>query len=69
MTVSDIAVKNWINCPHVSLNVRKRNFEHMRPAKIQIRLRECTVWDPKVAMFLHVDNKDADQTARMRRVI
>ena len=44
MTVSDIAVKNWINCPHVSLNVRKRTFEHMRPAKIQIRLRIRAVW-------------------------
>ena len=45
----------------------KRIFGHVRPPKIQIRLRECAVWSessvgafriPKDAQFPHVDNKD-----------
>ena len=50
----------------------------MRPAKIQIRLRECAVWSEsslgafwiaKDAKFLRADNEDSDQIARMRRLI
>ena len=65
--------------------VGKDNFElrrqegHMRPAKIQISLRIRTGW-PESSLgafswiaeeikFLHADNEDSDQTARMRRLI
>ena len=56
---------------HLSINARKRNFGHVRPAKIQISL--CiravlsedsldTFWMAKNAKFLHADNRDYDQT-------
>ena len=56
---------------NLSRNVRKRTYEHVRSAKIQIRLRIRAVWSEfslgacwiaKDVMFLHVDNK-------MRRLI
>ena len=59
-------------------NVRKRIFGHVRPAKIHISLRMCAFcsesslsefWIAKDAKSLHADNKDSDQTARMRRLI
>ena len=63
---------------YMSRNDRKRTFGKVRPAKIQIRLRICAVWSEsslcafwiaKDAKFLHADNEDSDQTARMRRLI
>ena len=57
-------------------NIRKCTFGHVRPAKIQISLHiragwsESSLdalWVSKGAMFLHADNEDSDQTARMRR--
>ena len=57
-------------------NVKKRTFEHVCPAKIQVGLRICAVWSKpllgaclvtKDAKFLHADNEDSDPTARMRR--
>ena len=63
---------------YISLSVRKRTFGHVRPAKVQISLRICTVWSEssldafwiaKDAKFLHADNSDSDQTARMRSLI
>ena len=62
----------------MSHNIRKGTFEHVRPVKIQIRLRIRAVgsesslgafWIGKDAKFLHADNEDSDQTARMRRLI
>ena len=59
-------------------NARKFTIGHMSPAKIQISLRIRAVlsdsplgafWTVKDAVFLHVDNEDSDQTARMRRLI
>ena len=59
-------------------NYRKRTFRHVRPAKTQICLRIRAVWSEfslgtfriaKDAKFLHVDNEDSDQTARMRWLI
>ena len=59
-------------------NVRKRTFEHVRPAKNQIRLRIRAVWSEsslvafriaKDAKFLHADSEDSDQTVRMRSLI
>ena len=56
----------------------KRTFGHLRPAKIQIRLRIRAVWsksslgafrETKDAKFLHADNKNSDQRAQMRRLI
>ena len=50
----------------------------MLPAKIQISLRIRAVWSEsslgafsiaKDTKFLHADNEDSDQTARMRRLI
>ena len=50
----------------------------VRQAKIQIRLRTRAVWSEsslgafrmaKDARFIHADNEDSDQTARMRRLI
>ena len=50
----------------------------MRPAKIQISLRIRAVWSEysvgafltaKESRFPRVDNKDSDQSARMRRLI
>ena len=61
-----------------SCNVTKRTFDHVRPAKIQISLRiragwsESSLgafWIAKGAQFLHADNEDSDQTARMHRLI
>ena len=55
----------------MNCNVRKRTFGHVRPAKIQIRLRICTVWSESSlgafwvagdAACLHVDNEDSDKT-------
>ena len=52
---------------HLCLYVRKRTFEHVRPAKIQIRLRIRAVWSEsslglfwiaKDAKCLHADNGD-----------
>ena len=57
---------------------RKCTFGHVRPAKIQISLRVRAVWSESSlgaiqihtgAQFLHSDNKDSNQTARMRRLI
>ena len=62
----------------LSHNVRKCTFGHVRPAKIQISLRiragwsESSlgaIWIAKDAKFLHADNEDSDQTARMCRSI
>ena len=59
-------------------NVRKRTFEIVCPAKIQMNLHFRTVWSessfsalriPKDAKFLLADNEDSDQTARMRSLI
>ena len=56
---------------------RKHTFGHMCLAKIQISLHMRTVKSDfslktflivKDAKFLHADNKDSDQTARMRRL-
>ena len=61
-----------------SPNVRKRTFGHVRPAKIQIRLRICAVRSVSSlgafkiadgAKFLYVDNECTDQTERVRRLI
>ena len=63
---------------YTNRNVRKRTFAHVRPVKIQISLRTHTVrsesslgtfWIALDAKFLHADNEDSDQTARMRRLI
>ena len=54
------------------------HFRHVRPAKIQISLRIRAVWSEsslgvfwisKDAKFLHADNEDSDQTARVCRLI
>ena len=59
-------------------NVKTRTFWHLRPAKIQIRLRIRAVWSEsslgafwiaKDAKFLLAYNEDSDQTARMHRLI
>ena len=63
---------------YLSRNVRKRTFEYVRPANIQIGLsiRAAwsesslgTFWVAKDAKFLHAENEDSDQTARMRSLI
>ena len=55
--------------PQLSRNVRKRKFEHVRLAKIQISLLIFAVWSEsslgsfwiaKDATFLHADNEDSD---------
>ena len=60
---------------HKRRNVRTRTFEQAGPAKIQISLRSRAVWSEssqgafwidKDATFLHADNEDCHQTARMR---
>ena len=65
-----------------SEHVRQRRFRSdctfVRPAKIQIRLRECAVWSESSSgafriaksanFFIHVDNENSDQTARMYRL-
>ena len=62
----------------MSRNVRKRTFVHVHPAMIQISLRIRAVWSEsslsadliaKDAKFLHADNEDSNQTARMRSLI
>ena len=63
---------------HTGSNVRKHSFEHVRPAKILIRLRIRAVWSEsslgafwiaKDAKFLHTIDKDSDQIAQMSRLI
>ena len=55
--------------------IRKRTFEHVRPAKIQISLRIRAVWSESSlsefriandAKFLHGDNENSYQTAQLR---
>ena len=62
----------------MSLNVRQRTFGHVRPAKIQIRLRIRAVWSEsslgafekvKDAKSLHADNGCSCQTAWMHRLV
>ena len=59
-------------------DVIKRTFGHVRPAKIKTILHIRTVWSKlklgtfriaKDVKFLHSDNEDSDQNARMRRLI
>ena len=59
-------------------SIRKRTFGRMCPAKIQISLRIRAVWSESSlgafgiandANFLNRDNKDSDQTVKMRRPI
>ena len=58
-------------------NVRKRTYSTAcAPVKIQISLRIRTVWSKSslsafwiAKQCLHVDNKDSEQSARMRRLI
>ena len=54
-------------------NVRKRNFGHVRPTKIQISLRIRTVlsesslgpfWIAKDEKFLHANNEDTEHGLR-----
>ena len=63
---------------HSSHNDRKRSYGHVRPAKIQIRLRIRAVWSEsslgafwiaKDTRFLHVNKEESDHIARMRRLI
>ena len=63
---------------YLNRNVRKRPFGHVRLVKIQISLRIRAVWSEsslgaywtaKGAKFLHANNEDFNQTARMRRLI
>ena len=62
----------------MSRNVRQRTFGHVRPTKIRINLRVLAVlsesspgsfWIAKNAKFLYADNKNSDQTARIRRLL
>ena len=62
----------------MSRHVRKRTYGHVRPAKIQISLRNHAFrsdsalgafWIAIDAKFLDADNEDANQTARMRSLI
>ena len=52
----------------MSGNVSKLTIEHVRPAKIQIRLRIRAVWsESSLGAFWiakDADNEDADQTAQ-----
>ena len=45
----------------MSHEARKYDFGHVRPAKIQIRLRICAVWSES--------SEDSDQTAHLRSLI
>ena len=71
VTASHAKYANVINVYAISLsrNVRKRTFEHVRPAKIQIRLRIRTVWSEsslgafwiaKDAVSPLVENEESD---------
>ena len=59
----------------LSHNARKRTFRHVRPAKIQIRLRIGAVWsDTSVGANFHADKGDSAQTesplcAYVRRIV
>ena len=62
----------------MSRSVRKRTFGHENRTKIQISVRMREIWSEssfaafwidKNAKFLHVDNEDSDQIARMRKLI
>ena len=69
---------NYQNINHMSHNVRKRSFAHVRQMKIQINMRILAVWSGSIlsafwwaidAKFLDVDNEDKDQTARKHSLI
>ena len=64
--------------PFRGARIRQRTFGHVRKAKIRISLRIRAVWSEsslgafwvaKDTTFLHADNEDSDQAARMRRLI
>ena len=66
------------NRDDLSRNVRKRTFDCVQPAKIQISLRIravwsesslCAFWITTEATVPHTYNEDSDQTARMCRLI
>ena len=66
-----------LNLKRESLNVRKRTFEHVLPAKIHISMRIRAVWSEsslgaywpvKDAKFLRADSGYSDQTVRTRRL-
>ena len=62
----------------MSLNARIPTLGHVRPAKVPVSLcipavcKESPLgafWIAKDAKFLHADNEDSEQSARMRRLI
>ena len=62
----------------MSLNVRERTVWHGRPGEILTSLRIRAVWSEsslgavwiaKDTKFIHADNENYDQTARMRILI
>ena len=62
-----------LNFPHdriiQSNNVKKRSVRHVRPAKIQIRLRSRAVWSESSLGAFWIAIEDSDQTACMRRLV
>ena len=52
-------------------HLRKDTFGYVRVVTIQISMRiRAVLWESLLgAKFLHADNEDSDQTARMRRLI
>ena len=70
---------HFVHVLHIwSSTSEKRAIWHMRPVKIQISLRIRAVWSEfslgafwiaKVAKFLHADNENSDQTARIWVVV
>ena len=67
----------YANWKDMTPNVKRRTFGPVCSAKIQISLRIradwwesslSAVWKAKDAKFLHADNADSDQTARMHRL-
>ena len=69
LSKAQLIILQWL---HKSLNIRKRTFEHMHPAKIQISLRiragwsESSlgaVWIAMDAKFLHADKEDSADCA------
>ena len=73
-----LGVQFILSVIEMSGNFRNHTVRHVRPGKIQISLRIRAVWSEsslsaiqtaKGVKFLQADNKDSNQTARLRRLI
>ena len=70
-SISLLYIFIYIACYYMCHNIRKRTFGYVHSAKTQISASESslnTFLIASDAKYLHTDNEDSSQTARMRRL-